>query len=441
MSKFTRRNFLKASGGAAIAASAMSISPFAIGGAGKKVVVVGGGMGGAVAAKYIRMMDSSIEVTLIEANKDYYTCFMSNEVIGGVRDINDIKFGYTGLAKHGVKVVHGMATGIDAAKRVVKTDQGDFAYDRCIVAPGIDFKYDGIEGYDAKVAEDIPHAWKAGSQTVTLRKQLEAMKDGGVVGICPPPNPFRCPPGPYERASQIAMYLKNHKPKSKIIILDPKPKFSKMGLFTAGWEKYYGYGSDNAMIEWKGTPKGSDDQVLQSVDAKTKTVTTGFDELKADVLNVIPAQKAGKIAFAAGLTNEAGWCPVNGKTFESTIHKNIHVVGDASIASPLPKSGYAANSEGKVAAAAVVALLNGGKAPTPSYVNTCYSVINEYNGVYDGISVAMVYAWNEETGKIDKVKGSGGLTPGYKDTTEEMRAREVQYAHSWFENITHDTFG
>ena len=441
MSKFTRRNFLKVSGGAAVAASAMSISPFAIGGAGKKVVVVGGGMGGAVAAKYIRMMDSSIEVTLIEANKDYYTCFMSNEVIGGVRDINDIKFGYTGLAKHGVKVVHGMATGIDAAKRVVKTDQGDFAYDRCIVAPGIDFKYDGIEGYDAKVAEEIPHAWKAGSQTVTLRKQLEAMKDGGVVAMCPPPNPFRCPPGPYERASQIAMYLKKAKPKSKIIILDPKPKFSKMGLFTAGWEKYYGYGSDNAMIEWKGTPKGSDDQVLQSVDAKTKTVTTGFDELKADVLNVIPAQKAGKIAFAAGLTNDAGWCPVNGKTFESTIHKNIHVVGDAAIASPLPKSGYAANSEGKVAAAAIVALLNGGKAPTPSYVNTCYSIINEDNGVMDGISVAMVYAWNEETGKIDKVKGSGGLTPGYKDTTEEMRAREVQYAHTWFENITHDTFG
>lgn len=441
MSKFTRRNFLKASGGAAIAASAMSVSPFAIGGAAKKVVVVGGGMGGAVAAKYIRMMDSSIEVTLIEANKDYYTCFMSNEVIGGVRDINDIKFGYTGLAKHGVKVVHGMATGIDAGKRVVKTDKGDFPYDRCIVAPGIDFKFDGIEGYDAKVAEEIPHAWKAGSQTVTLRKQLEAMKDGGTVCICPPPNPFRCPPGPYERASQIAMYLKNYKPKSKIIILDPKPKFSKMGLFTSGWEKHYGYNTDNSMIEWKGTPKGSDDQVLQSVDAKTKTVTTGFDEVKADVLNVIPAQKAGKIAFAAGLTNDAGWCPVNGKTFESTIHKNIHVVGDAAIASPLPKSGYAANSEGKVAAAAVVALLNGGKAPTPSYVNTCYSVINEYNGVYDGISVAMVYAWNEETGKIDKVKGSGGLTPGYKDTTDEMRAREVQYAHSWFENITHDTFG
>ncbi len=439
MSKFTRRNFLKATGGAAAAASAMSVSPFAIGGASKKVVIVGGGMGGATAAKYIRMMDSSVEVTLIEANKDYYTCFMSNEVLSGYRTIDSIKFGYAGLGKHGVNVMHDMVTSIDAGKRVVKTAGGkSLNYDRCIVAPGVDFKYDMIEGYDAKVAEDIPHAWKAGSQTVTLRKQLEAMKDGGTVCICPPPNPFRCPPGPYERASQIAMYLKKEKPKSKIIILDPKPKFSKMGLFQEGWTRHYGYKGQNAaggMIEWYGTPKDSDDNVLQSVDAKTKTATTGFNEIKADVLNVIPAQKAGKIAFAAGLTNDKGWCPVNGKTFESTIHKNIHVIGDSAIASPLPKSGYAASSEAKACAGAIVAMLNGGSAPTPTFVNTCYSVIN--GG--DGISVAMVYAWDEANGKIIKVKGSGGLTPGKYDA--EMRAREEDYAHSWFENITADTFG
>jgi sulfide dehydrogenase [flavocytochrome c] flavoprotein subunit len=441
MSKFTRRNFLKASGGAAVAASAMSVSPFAIGGAAKKVVVVGGGMGGATAAKYIRMMDSSIDVTLIEANKDYYTCFMSNEVIGGSRDINSIKFGYTGLGKHGVNVVNDMVTGIDAGKRTVTTAGGkSFSYDRCIVAPGVDFKFDMIEGYDAKVAEEIPHAWKAGSQTVTLRKQLEAMADGGTVCICPPPNPFRCPPGPYERASQIAMYLKKEKPKSKIIILDPKPKFSKMGLFQEGWTKHYGYKGQNAaggMIEWYGTPEGSDDNVLASVDAATKTVTTSFNEVKADVLNVIPAQKAGKIAFAAGLTNDKGWCPVNGKTFESTIHPNIHVIGDSAIASPLPKSGYAASSEAKVAAAAIVALLGGGSAPHPTFVNTCYSVI----APGDGISVAMVYGWDDKSGKITKIEGSGGLTPGRDKQDEEMRAREVEYAHSWFENITADTFG
>ena len=447
MSKFNRRDFLKLSGSAAALASSMGYSSFAIGGAKKKVVVVGGGIGGATAAKYIRMVDQSIEVTVIEPNANYHTCFMSNEVLSGERSMESIRFGYDGLKSHGVNVVKDSVVGIDANARTVTTAGGkSFSYDRCIVAPGIDFKWDMIDGYDANVAESIPHAWKAGPQTVTLRKQLEAMKDGGTVAICPPPNPFRCPPGPYERASQIAHYLKQHKPKSKIIILDPKPKFSKQGLFTAGWEKHYGFKTDNSMIEWHGTAQGSNDNVLQSVDAKSRTVKTEFNEVKADVLNVIPAQKAGKIAFVAGLTNESGWCPVDLKTFESTIHKNIHVIGDAAIQSPLPKSGYAANSEAKVCAAAVVAMLNDMAAPQPSYVNTCYSVI----APGDGVSVAMVYDYGElmdeegkPTGKmgIRKVKGSGGLTPGYADSSMEMRAREEQYAHSWFKNITNDVFG
>jgi sulfide dehydrogenase [flavocytochrome c] flavoprotein subunit len=438
MSNFNRRDFLKLSGGAAALASGMGCSTFAVGGAKKKVVVVGGGIGGATAAKYIRMADASIEVTVIEPNANYHTCFMSNEVLSGERSLGSIRFGYAGLQAHGVNVVQDSVTGIDANARTVTTAGGkSYSYDRCIVSPGVDFKWDLIDGYDAKVAESIPHAWKAGPQTATLRKQLEAMKDGGTVCIAPPPNPFRCPPGPYERASQIAHYLKAHKPKSKIIILDPKPKFSKFGLFKAGWSKHYGFETDNSMIEWHGTPKGSNDNVLQSVDAKTRTVKTEFNEVQADVLNVIPAQKAGKIAFAAGLTNESGWCPVELNTFESTIHKNIHVIGDSAIQSPLPKSGYAANSEAKVCAAAVVAMLNDMSAPQPSYVNTCYSVI----APGDGISVAMVYRFNNETGKIDKVKGSGGLTPGYADGSMEMRAREEQYAHSWFKNITHDVFG
>jgi sulfide dehydrogenase [flavocytochrome c] flavoprotein subunit len=326
---------------------------------------------------------------------------------------------------------------------MVKTAGGQgFGYDRCIVAPGVDFKYDTIQGYDAKVAESIPHAWKAGSQTMTLRKQLEDMKDGGTFVMSAPPNPFRCPPGPYERVSQIAMYFKQHKPKSQIIILDPKDKFSKFGLFNAGWARHYGYDPANptgdGMIKWI---KGADGGKIEAVNADTKTVTAEVEDFKADVLNIIPAQHAGKIAFAAGLTNDKGWCPINGKTFESTIHKNIHVIGDSAIASPLPKSGYAASSEAKACAGAIVAMLNGGNAPTPTFVNTCYSVINESNGVMDGISVAMVYAWDDANGKIIKVKGSGGLTPGYDKTTDEMRAREVKYAHSWFENITADTFG
>jgi sulfide dehydrogenase [flavocytochrome c] flavoprotein chain len=262
-----------------------------------------------------------------------------------------------------------------------------------------------------------------------LRKQLEAMKDGGTVVICAPPNPFRCPPGPYERTSQIASYLKKHKPKSKIIVLDAKDKFSKQGLFVDGWKRHYGYETDNSMITWTPAAQGGK---IESVDAAAMSVTTEFDTIKADVLNVIPAQKAGKIAFDAGLTDDSGWCPVEGKTFESTKHKGIHVIGDSSIASPLPKSGYAASSEAKVCAAAVVALLNGQEAPQPSYVNTCYSVI----APGDGISVAMVYAYKD--GKIVKVKGSGGLTPMEYD--QKMREREVLYAHSWFNNITADAF-
>ena len=428
--KITRRGFIQTAG----AATAISVAgvPYIALGAGKKVVVVGGGTGGATAAKYLRMADPSIEVTLIEANKHYYTCYMSNEVLGGERSLDSIKFGYAGLGKHGVKVVHDKVTGIDAKAKMVKTAGGQsFGYDRCIVAPGIDFRWDKIEGYDAKAAEKVPHAWKAGPQTALLHKQLKAMKDGGTVVIAAPPNPFRCPPGPYERASQIAMYMQHNKPKSKVIILDPKPKFSKQGLFTGAWKKFYGYQTDNAMIEWHGQ---QEEAGVVSVDVASNTVTTAFgDEIKADVLNVIPPQKAGAIAFAAGLTNDKGWCPINLLTFESKLHAGIHVLGDAAIATGMPKSGYAANSQAKVCVAAVVAMLKGQEPGTPSYVNTCYSIAAKEHG----FSVAAVYRLAEDGSKITKV--SGGLTPG--DASPEVFKREVLYAHSWFKNITHDIFG
>jgi len=431
--KVNRRKFVQGVG-AATAAGAIGV-PYAAIGAAKKVIVVGGGTGGATAAKYLRRADPGIEVTLIEPNKTYYTCYLSNPMIlGAGKDIAEIGFGYDGLAKHGVKVVHDMVTGIDAAKKTVTTAGGQtLNYDRCIVAPGIDFRWDTIDGYDATVAEKIPHAWKAGPQTAMLRKQLEAMQDGGTVVIAPPPNPFRCPPGPYERASQIAHYLKNNKPKSKIVILDPKPKFSKQGLFIQGWKDLYGYGTDNSMIEWRGTPKGATDNVLGGVDAASMTVKTEFEDVKADVLNIIPAQKAGKIAFAAGLTNKSGWCPINLKTFESTIHPGIHVLGDASIAKGMPKSGYSANSQAKVCAMAVAALLSGKDAPVPSYVNTCYSIVGEDYG----ISVAAVYRLAEDGSKITSV--SGGLTS--VKASAETRKREAVYAYSWYKNITADIFG
>ncbi|MFA5628071.1 MAG: FCSD flavin-binding domain-containing protein [Thiohalomonadaceae bacterium] len=424
MMHINRRNFLKVSGGVA-AVGAIGIPHIALG-ASKKVVVIGGGSGGATAAKYLRRADASIEVTLIEPNKTYHTCFMSNEVLGGERSIDTIKFDYKGIAKHGVKVVHDTVTGIDTAARKVTTAGGQsFVYDRCIVSPGIDFSWEGIDGYDEKAAEIIPHAWKAGAQTTILQKQLADMKDGGTVIIAAPPNPFRCPPGPYERASQIAHYLKKHKPKSKVLILDAKDKFSKQGLFMAGWKKYYG-----DMIEWVSAANGGK---VEGVDVANRSVQGTIDKFKGDVVNVIPPQKAGKIAHTAGLTNEAGWCPIDQGTFESTLQANVHVIGDACIAGAMPKSGYSANSQAKVCAAAVAALLNGMEAPVPSYVNTCYSIITPEHA----ISVAAVYTLSE--GKIAGVPGSGGLTPG--DAPDETYRREVAYAHSWFKNVTDDIFG
>jgi sulfide dehydrogenase [flavocytochrome c] flavoprotein subunit len=300
------------------------------------------------------------------------------------------------------------------------------------VAPGISLLYDKIEGYSTEASQTMPHAWKAGEQTRILRGQLEAMEDGGVVIISVPPNPFRCPPGPYERASQIAHYLKNNKPKSKVLILDSKQAFSKQGLFTQGWERLYGFGTDDSMIEWQPGP----DAAVVGVDTESMSVETSFgDEVKGAVINIIPPQKAGQIAIDAGLTDDSGWCPVDVKTFESKLHANVHVIGDASIATAMPKSAYAANSQAKVAAAAIVALLNGDEPGAPSYVNTCYSII----GKDYGISVAAVYRLSEDGATIASVEGSGGITPS--DAPDFALAREVQYAYSWYNNIVHDSFG
>ncbi|WP_295540014.1 NAD(P)/FAD-dependent oxidoreductase [uncultured Thiohalocapsa sp.] len=423
-----RRDFVKATGAAA-AVGALGVPTLALGNT-KKVVVVGGGTGGATAAKYLKLADESIDVTIIEPNENYYTCYMSNEVLGGKRGLDDIKQTYDGLKAHGIKVVHEAATGIDADKKVVKTASGEFPYDRCVVSPGVSMLYDKIEGYSAEAATKMPHAWKAGDQTKLLRGQLEAMDDGGVVIIVAPPNPYRCPPGPYERASQIAMYLQTEKPKSKVLILDPKQRFSKQGLFTQGWERLYGYGTDNALIEWLPGP----DAAVTRIDADTKTCYTTFDEYAGAVVNVIPPQQAGQIAVDAGLADDSGWCPVNKKTFESTIHKGIHVIGDAAIATAMPKSGYSANSQGKVAAAAIIAMMNDEEPGVPSYVNTCYSII----GKDYGISVAAVYRLSEDGQTIAGVEGAGGLTP--TDAPEFALAREVEYAYSWYDNIVYDIF-
>jgi sulfide dehydrogenase [flavocytochrome c] flavoprotein subunit len=428
--KIDRRTFVKATG--ALAAVGMTGAPSLVFGAGKKVVVVGGGTAGATAAKYIKMMDDTIDVTIVEPNDNYVTCYFSNEVLAGERTMESITVGYDGLKKRGITVVKDSATAIDAEKKVVKTAGGkDLPFDRCVVAPGVSFLYEKVEGYSEEVSKTIPHAWKAGEQTVILRKQLEEMADGGTVVVTAPPNPFRCPPGPYERASLICQYLKQHKPKSKVIILDSSTKFSKEGLFKQAWTKFYGYGTENSMIDWRPGP----DAAAAKVDPATRTVETSFgDEIKADVLNIIPPQAAGKIAKDSALTDEKGWCPVDGKTFESSIAKGVHVIGDACIAGAMPKSGYSANSQGKVAAAAVVALLNGKEPGVPSFLNTCYSIPADNWG----ISVAAVYKLGED-GKIASVPGSGGVTP--MDAPDWAHAREVEYAHSWYTNIVKDCFG
>ncbi|MBK1645743.1 cytochrome C [Thiocapsa imhoffii] len=428
--KFNRRDFVKVAGTAG--ALGMLGVPHLAFAASRKVVIVGGGTGGATAAKYIKMADESIDVTVIEPNTEYVTCYLSNEVIGGDRAYDTLRVSYDGLKSHGINVVHEMAVGIDADKKVVKTADGsEFAYDRCIVAPGIEILYDQVEGYSEAASLIAPHAWKAGEQTKLLRSQLEAMEDGGVVLISAPANPFRCPPGPYERASQIAHYLKTYKPSSKVIILDAKQAFSKQGLFTQGWERMYGYGTDNALLEWRPGP----DSTVTEIDIDEMTVETGFgDEIKADVINIIPPQRAGEIAQTAGLADDSGWCPVDFRSFESTLLPGVHVIGDACIAGAMPKSGYSANSQGKVAAAAVVAMLNGDEPGTPSYVNTCYSIV----GTDYGISVAGVYRLSEDGGMIVDVEGAGGVTP--MDAPDWALAREVHYAYSWYENIKQDSF-
>ncbi|HWQ26344.1 MAG TPA: FCSD flavin-binding domain-containing protein [Chlorobaculum sp.] len=393
-----------------------------------RVVVIGGGFGGASAAKYLKKLDPSLSVTLVEPKAAYITCPFSNWVFAGLKTIGEITQTYAVLAaRYGVDVVADTAVSIDAARSTVTLGSGKVLnYDRLIVSPGIDFKWGAIPGYSQSIAETkMPHAFQAGSQTELLNKQLHEMKNGGTVLICPPANPFRCPPGPYERASLIACYLKDQKPKSKIIILDPKDKFSKQALFRKGWDRLY-----PGMIEWRGAAAGGK---VQSVDAAAMTVTTELDVVKGDVINVIPPQRAGKIAVDAGLADASGWCPINAVSFESTLHPGIHVLGDACIAGAMPKSGFAASSQGKLAAAAIVRLLRGKEPAQPSLVNTCYSLL----GPGYGVSVAGVYKLSSEG--IVEIPGSGGLTP--IDASDDQLNQEALFARGWYNNIVNDIWG
>ena len=421
----SRRRFNQLAGAAA-AATSLGVGACATQPASKgRAVVIGGGFGGATAAKYLRALDPAIEVTLVEPSQTFYTCPFSNYVLAGFKSMNDIAHNYSALRdKHGVRVVHDTATAIDpTAKTVRLAGGGTLSYDKLVVSPGIDIRWNALEGYNEAAAEVMPHAWKAGPQTTLLRRQLEAMPNGGLVILTPPANPFRCPPGPYERTAMIAHYLKTTKPRSKILVLDAKDQFSKQGLFTAGWKAVYG-----DMIEW--VPLSKDGKVVRAIPGEMTVVSEFGQRHKGAVVNVIPPQFAGQIARDAGLANQTGWCQVDPVTFESAVHKNIHVIGDASIAGAMPKSGFAANSQGKVAALAIVNALNGREMAAPTFVNTCYSLIApDY-----GISVADVYRLTPQG--IVAAPNAGGVSPANADMT--FRNAEARYAESWYASMSRE---
>jgi sulfide dehydrogenase [flavocytochrome c] flavoprotein subunit len=396
-----------------------------------RLLVIGGGFGGASAANFARRRYPWLEVTLVEPRTRFVTCPYGNLVLAGVKRLDDITHGYDGLRARGVRVVHDLAQGIDAGARRVRLAGGEtLSYDRLILSPGIAIRYGALEGYDEGASEVMPHAWVPGdgTQTTLLRRQLEAMEDGGVVGLAIPANPFRCPPGPYERISMIAAYLKRHKPRSKILALDAKDAFSKQPLFQDAWNALY-----PGLIEW--VPANRDGRVVR-VDPRERVLESEFGERhRVAVANVIPPQSAARIAIEAGLTDQSGWVPVNPITFEARAAQGIHVIGDANIPGPMPKSGYIANSTAKQAVAAAAASLRGETLPQAVYYNTCYSHVGEDYG----ISVVGIFRPNAEGTAIVEVPNSGGVSP--RGNLPDQRRLEATYADAWYDSITRDMFG
>ncbi len=417
----TRRTF--GIGAAALAGAAMA--PQVMAAARPRVVIVGGGAGGGTVARYLaRAAKGEIDVTLVEPTRTYYTCFFSNLYLGGFRDLASIGHSYGTLASnYGINVVHDWATGVDRDKKVVAmASGGSMPYDKLVIAPGIDFRYDTVPGYGVESANKMPHAWKAGSQTELLKAQVENMREGGTFVMLAPPNPYRCPPGPYERISMVAHILKQKNPTAKILILDPKEKFSKQGLFTSGWSEHY-----EGMVEW--LPASIAGKVTE-INADAMEIRTDADTFKADVANVIPGQRAGNIATAAGLANDSGFCPIVPASMQSQMDEHIYLVGDATIAGDMPKSGYSANSQAKVCAMAVRASLTGSKMFPARFANTCWSLI----ATDDGVKVGAKYEATEE--KIAKTEGF------ISQVGEDAATRKRTYEESigWYDGIIADIF-
>jgi sulfide dehydrogenase [flavocytochrome c] flavoprotein subunit len=419
--QMTRRNVVRG-----IAASAASLTlpcpTFAQSAA--RIVVIGGGFGGASCARALKRIDPKFEVTLVEPQRVFTACPFSNEVIAGLRDIEAQQFSYDRIGVEGVTVVAQAAVKIDPPTRVVGLADGQsLGYDRLVLAPGIDIRFDALPGYDEEAAARMPHAWKAGEQTVLLRRQLEAMDDGGLVALAVPAGPSRCPPAPYERASLIAHYLKTRKPRSKIIILDAKDAIPQQLLFENAWQELY-----PGMIERVSLSKGGR---VTSVDPATNTIVTDFGNYTAQVANVIPPQKAGRIAGIAGAVDNTGWCPIDPVTFASKLVPDIHVIGDACFGGVIPKSASAANAEAKACAAAVASLISGAVPPTPKLFGACY------NTVAPGYGFAQSGTYQPRDGMFAEIEGGGSPV----DAPREVRAREADDARSWYKTITVEAFG
>ena len=417
-----RRRFLAS---AVVASTALS-APAVLSQGRSRVAVVGGGAGGATAARYIaKDSEGTVDVTLVEPSRAYYTCFFSNLYIGGFRDFASIGHSYGALAAtHGINVVHDWAVSIDRDKRSVGlAGGGSLAYDRLVLSPGIDFREDSVPGWDVSQQNRMPHAYKAGSQTQLLKAQIEAMPQGGVYCMVAPPNPYRCPPGPYERISMVAHVLRQANPTAKILIVDPKEKFSKQGLFEDGWGRHY-----PGMIERIGPDFGGDSVEVRPA---TMEVVVDGEVMKVDVCNVIPAQQAGRIAALADITNEAGWAPVVPHTMQSRADDNIHVLGDASQQGDMPKSAFSANSQAKVCAMAVRGALTGSAVFPARFSNTCWSLI----GTDDGVKVGASYeATDEKIASTDSFISQTG-------ESAEIRKQTYEESLGWYTAITGDTFG
>lgn len=418
-----RRGFLRIAGGATLAAPWFWTRN--AGAQAARVVVIGGGAGGAILARTLARSGAGLDITLIEPKTRYTTCFFSNRYITGLQDFDSITHGYERLAdNHGVRVLHQAATAIDTQARTVKLSGGEtVGWDRLVVSPGIDFRWDAIEGYGPQAAEIMPHAWRAGAQSQILRAQLEAMEDGGTFLIAPPESPYRCPSGPYERVSLVAHYFKQAKPKSKILILDAKSEFPLQAQFEEGWANHYADMIEVIPADFSGGPR--------AVDPSAMTVMSEEDDFKVAVANIIPPQFSGKIARDAGLADDSGWCPVNQENFESAIIPGIHVIGDAAIASPMPKAGYTANLQAKICARDIILTLTGKAVDPPITSGACWSHITPDNAVRE-------YAEYEISGGTIKRTILDISLTGEDDN---LRAATAGAADRWYRDITSEMFG